>query len=177
MQEILINCHVSHSFPTYEPTVGSGPSREYRGRKRQKERGWDSFTLSLLIYFWDTLLHSTEFLHVAFPFALRICNKKAKSPKPGQKLSNSIPVRSGSIRLRSHPPPFTSVSVFNSFRLRDSNPCLPHASPTRYRLSHSVDPIKLQFPWYKWKCLTWRHYLPLLENICGFRFEQNVKAR
>ena len=39
MQDILINCHVSYSFPTYAPTGGSGPSREYRGMKRQNWLG------------------------------------------------------------------------------------------------------------------------------------------
>ena len=128
--------------------------------------------LSLLIYFWDTLLHSTEFLALAF----RLWNKKDQNlsfiplflfilmknwrwvirwPKIepiGPKISSLShhPISTATKTVNIHPSPFLSVAASLLFRLRDSNPYLPHASPTHYRLSYSVYLFLLQFPLYKW---------------------------
>ena len=105
-----------------------------RIEKVKRERGRVPFTLSLLIYFSDILLHSTEFLAMAFSFAFRMWNKKAKLAA-----QQHAPTRTKTVNI--HLAPVVTASAVISFRLRDSNPCLPHAGPTRYRLSRSLCPV------------------------------------
>ena len=74
---------MDESKPTFDCAKVATDSWKEKAKRDSKEEESEvggrvqvPLTLYLLIYFWDTLLHSTEFLAVAFQFAFGMWNKK-----------------------------------------------------------------------------------------------------
>ena len=162
LQEKVINCHVSHLHPTYDPSLYSGSIREISGSKRgkrtisfrnscgskeeipggkgKKEDSHLGRRVGVPIHFLFTylLLGDCPAFHSISYCGLFICIQNLD--KKEQNLTAVMTNKFTQLTKVYHSAPLMSVSAFISYRHRGSNPCLPHAILSRYRLSHAASP-------------------------------------